>query len=54
MGCLPLIVALLAGTGIGYLVAGPAGALWGFGCGLLAGILAAAAFAAFLRRSKRN
>ena len=54
MGCLPLVVALLLGAGLGYLVAGPVGALWGTAVGLLLGVLAAAAFGVFLRRARRR
>ncbi len=54
MGCLPLIAALLLGAGLGYLVAGPTGALWGTGIGLLLGVLAAGTFSVFLRRANRR
>lgn len=54
MGCFPLIVLLLAGTAIGYLLAGSAGALWGTAIGLLAGILATVAFARWIRRGTRR
>jgi hypothetical protein len=49
MGCLPLIVLWLVGIGLGYLLSGPAGALWGAGAGLLAGLLVAAEFARRMR-----
>lgn len=38
MGCLPLPIVFLLGCGIGYALAGQAGALWGGGIGLLAGL----------------
>lgn len=38
MGCLPVPLFFLAGCGIGYVVAGPNGALWGAGIGLLLGL----------------
>lgn len=54
MGCFPLIVLLLVGTAIGYLLAGSTGAVWGTAIGLLAGVLAAAVFAHWIRRGTRR
>ena len=40
MGCLPLLLLFPLGAGIGYLVAGNIGALWGAGIGVaLGGVL---------------
>ncbi len=49
MGCLPLIVLFMAGTGIGFAVDGRHGALWGAGAGLLLGLLAGTALMRLLR-----
>ncbi|UGB37139.1 hypothetical protein [Frateuria soli] len=38
MGCLPVPLSFLLGFGIGYVVNGTQGALWGAGAGLLVGI----------------
>lgn len=40
MGCLPLPLLFLLGFGIGYLVDGPAGAMWGAGIGFALGACA--------------
>ena len=40
MGCLPLLLLFPLGFGVGYLVAGETGALWGAGIGFLLGVLA--------------
>jgi hypothetical protein len=42
------------GAGLGWLVAGPAGAVWGTAIGVLLGMLAAGAFSVFLRRANRR
>jgi hypothetical protein len=49
MGCLPLPLLFLLGTGIGWLVDARVGALWGAGIGLVAGLAATAGFIAVLR-----
>lgn len=49
MGCLPLPLIFLLGTGIGYLVDRQNGALWGAGIGLLLGLLATTAAIRALR-----
>ena len=49
MGCMPLPLLFLLGTGLGYLVDARVGALWGAGIGLAAGIAATAAFILRLR-----
>ena len=38
MGCLPVPLFFLIGFGVGYLVDGQHGALWGAGIGLVAGL----------------
>lgn len=40
MGCLPLPLLFLAGFGLGWLLGGATGALWGAGIGLVLGLLA--------------
>jgi hypothetical protein len=42
MGCLPVLLLFPLGCGVGYLVAGQTGVLWGGGIGFLAGLLAMA------------
>jgi hypothetical protein len=49
MGCMPLPLLFLLGTGLGYLVDGRTGALWGAGMGLAVGLAATAAFIARIR-----
>ena len=39
MGCLPLLLLFPLGAGIGYLIAGEPGALWGAGIGVVVGLL---------------
>jgi chromate transport protein ChrA len=54
MGCLPLLLLFPLGFGIGYLIAGPRGALWGAGIGVLLGVLAMGLFIKALRRGHRS
>ena len=54
MGCLPIIVLFLLGTGIGWLIAGSTGLLWGAGAGVVLGVLATLALGAVLRRARRG
>ena len=49
MGCLPILLFLPLGGGIGYLVAGEPGAVWGAAIGLLLGLLGAGLFIKALR-----
>ncbi len=49
MGCLPVLLLFPLGFGIGYLVGGDRGGLWGAGIGLLLGVLAMAWFVKALR-----
>ncbi len=49
MGCLPLPLLFLAGCGIGYVVGGQSGALWGAGIGLLLGLVGMALLLKALR-----
>jgi len=49
MGCLPLLLLFPLGCGLGYLVSGQTGALWGAGIGFLAGLLAMALLIKALR-----
>ncbi|MEO9214522.1 MAG: hypothetical protein ABI227_02565 [Rhodanobacter sp.] len=49
MGCLPLLLLFPLGFGIGYLVAGATGSLWGAGIGFLLGVLAMVMFIKALR-----
>ncbi|MBB5360877.1 hypothetical protein HDE76_004125 [Rhodanobacter sp. ANJX3] len=39
MGCLPVPLFFLIGFGVGYLVDGQHGALWGAGIGLVVGVI---------------
>ena len=49
MGCLPILLLFPLGFGLGYLVGGDTGALWGAGIGLLLGVLAMMLFIKALR-----
>lgn len=49
VGCLPVLLLFPLGFGIGYLVAGNLGAIWGAGIGLLLGVLLMIAFIKALR-----
>ncbi|HWU77825.1 MAG TPA: hypothetical protein VN043_15095 [Rhodanobacter sp.] len=49
MGCLPLLLLFPLGFGLGYLIDGNAGALWGAGIGFVLGAL----LMAFLVRALR-
>lgn len=42
MGCLPLLLLFPLGCGLGWLLGGSTGALWGAGIGLVLGLLAMA------------
>lgn len=39
MGCLPILLLFPLGAGLGYLIAGESGSLWGAGVGVLLGLL---------------
>jgi len=39
MGCLPVLLLFPLGAGVGYLVGGDVGALWGAGLGVVLGLL---------------
>lgn len=49
MGCLPILLFLPLGGGIGYLLGGQSGAVWGAGIGLLLGLLGAGFFIKAIR-----
>jgi hypothetical protein len=49
MGCLPLLLLFPLGCGVGYLIAGQMGTLWGASIGLLLGLLAMGLFIKALR-----
>lgn len=51
MGCLPIIALFVIGTGIGYWLDGPTGAVWGAGVGIALGIAAGAALVFILRHA---
>ncbi|MBU6247498.1 MAG: hypothetical protein KGN77_07050 [Xanthomonadaceae bacterium] len=52
MGCLPLPLLFLAGFGLGWLIDGATGALWGAGIGLLLGLLAMSWLVRAIRRRR--
>ncbi|TCV92766.1 hypothetical protein EC912_106104 [Luteibacter rhizovicinus] len=54
MGCLPLPLFLLLGFGIGYLVDGRSGSVWGGGIGLLVGLLLTGWLLRKMRRANRQ
>ncbi|MGP1667478.1 MAG: hypothetical protein ACTS5I_16550 [Rhodanobacter sp.] len=49
MGCLPILLLFPLGFGVGYLLAGNSGALWGAGSGLTLGLLLMVLFIKALR-----
>jgi hypothetical protein len=49
MGCLPILLLFPLGFGVGYMLAGNSGALWGASIGLLLGLLLTALFIKALR-----
>lgn len=51
MGCLPLIVLFVLGSGIGWWLGGDTGAVWGAGIGLALGIVVGLILVVFLRRA---
>lgn len=53
MGCLPVIVLFLLGTGAGFALGAREGALWGAGLGLLLGMLGTVALTLVLRGRRR-
>lgn len=52
MGCLPVLLLFPLGAGIGYLVAGDLGALWGAGIGVTLGALLMGLVIRFMRRHR--
>ncbi len=51
MGCLPLIILFVLGTGLGWWLDGATGAVWGAGIGIAAVLAAGLTLVVFLRRS---
>lgn len=49
MGCLPILLLFPLGFGVGYLIAGNIGGLWGASCGFVLGLLAMIGFVKALR-----
>jgi hypothetical protein len=49
MGCLPVLLLFPLGAGVGYLIDGQIGALWGAGAGLVAGLALMGVFLRALR-----
>lgn len=49
MGCLPMLLLFPLGFGVGYLIAGDIGGLWGAGAGFVLGLLAMVVFVKALR-----
>lgn len=54
MGCLPPIVLVLAGYGVGYFCAGKLGAMIGAGIGLALGLLVGIPLLLTMRRANRQ
>ncbi len=54
MGCFPVLALLLVGFGVGYLVDGRPGALWGAGIGLVVGAIAGVLVMWSLRRMRHH
>lgn len=54
MGCLPLIVLFVLGTGIGWWLGGPTGAVWGAGIGLTAGAVLGLVLVYILHRARSD
>ena len=52
MGCLPILLLFPLGAGVGYLIAGPIGALWGAGIGLVVGFALMSVFIKALRERR--
>jgi hypothetical protein len=52
LGCLSILLLFPPGAGIGYLLAGDIGALWGAGIGVVLGVLLMAMLLRFLRRHR--
>jgi hypothetical protein len=52
MGCLPLLLLFPLGCGVGYLLGGQTGTLWGAGIGFLLGLLAMALLIKALRGAR--
>jgi hypothetical protein len=52
VGCLSILLLFPPGAGIGYLLAGDIGALWGAGIGVVLGVLLMAMLLRFLRRHR--
>lgn len=50
MGCLPIIVLFVLGTGIGWWLDGDTGAVWGAGIGIAVGVAAGLLLVYVLRR----
>lgn len=50
MGCLPILLLFPLGFGVGYLIDGEIGGLWGAGIGFALGLLSIALFILALRR----
>ena len=53
MGCLPMLLLFPLGFGMGYMIAGQTGALWGAGIGFLLGLLAMGLFIKALRGKRQ-
>lgn len=50
MGCLPIIVLFVLGSGLGWWLGGATGAVWGAGIGIALGIAAGVVLVYLLRR----
>lgn len=52
MGCLPMLLLFPLGAGVGYLIAGNIGALWGAGIGVVLSALLTGLLIRSLRRHR--
>lgn len=54
MGCLPIIILFVLGTGLGWWLGGSTGAVWGAGIGIALGIVSGLILVAMLHRARTD
>ncbi|HET6586901.1 MAG TPA: hypothetical protein VFJ01_11745 [Oleiagrimonas sp.] len=54
MGCLPIIILFVLGTGLGWWLDGSTGAVWGAGIGIALGIVSGLILVAVLHRARTD